>query len=107
MSIRYAVMAMTGVNDPSKMLKRAEKHPVFWDAFADAKADVVARADALREYLVSSGRDFEMHVDSGDHHYMVWFAYGPASPEPTLPFKMVLHVSKCKVTRGQVQQLEL
>lgn len=107
MSIRYAVLATTGLNDPFKKLKRTDERAVFWGAFADAKAEVITRAEAVRDYLVSSDRDYEMHSDSGDHHYEVRFEYGPASSEPALPFRMVLQVCKCKVMHGQIEEVEL
>lgn len=107
MRTRYAVMAMSGINDPSTILKHAGNHPVFWDAFADAKADVVALAEALHEYLASSNCEYQMHCESGDHHYAVRFEYGAAPRESTFPFKTVLHVCKCTVMHGQIQEIEL
>jgi hypothetical protein len=106
MSIRYTAMAMTGLNDPSKILKCADEHPLFWDAFADAKAAVIARAEILREYLDSSDCDYQTRSESGDHHYEVSFAYGPPSLDPALPFKKVFHVYKCTVEYGQIQAIE-
>jgi hypothetical protein len=106
MSIRYTAMAMTGLNHPSKILKCADKHPLFWDAFADAKAAVIARAEILREYLDSSDCDYQTHSESGDHHYEVSFEYGPPSLDPTLPFKKVFHVYKCTVQYGQIEEIE-
>ena len=106
MSVRYTAMAMTGLNDPSKTLKCADKHPLFWDAFADAKAAVIARAEILREYLDSSDCDYQTHSESSDHHYEVSFEYGPPSLDPTLPFKKVFHVYRCTVKYGQIQEIE-
>jgi hypothetical protein len=106
MSIRYAAMAMTGLNDPSKILKCADKHPLFWDAFADAKAAVITRAEIVREFFDSSACRYQMHSESGDHHYAVSFEYGPPSLDPTLPFKMVVHVYKCAVRYGHIQEIE-
>ena len=48
-SIRYTVMAMTGLSDPTKTLECLDQQPLYWDAFADAKAAVIARADMLRD----------------------------------------------------------
>lgn len=107
MSIRYAVLATTGINDPSKVLKCADESPVYWETFADAKAEVIARAEVVLDYLVSSERDYELHFESGDHHYEVWFEYGPASSGPSLPFKTALQVYKCTVLHGQVEEVEL
>lgn len=106
MSIRYTATAMTGLNDPSKTLKCADQDPLFWGAFAEAKAAVIARADILRKYLDSSDCDYQMHSESGDHHYEVSFEYGPQSLDPTLPFKVVFHVDRCTVKYGQTQEIE-
>jgi hypothetical protein len=106
MSVRYTAMAMTGLNNPSQILQRADKHPPFWDAFADAKAAVIARAEILREFLDSSDCDYQTHSESGDHHYEVSFEYGPQSLDPSLPFRKVFHVYKCTVKDGQIQEIE-
>jgi hypothetical protein len=106
MSIRYTAMAMTGLNDPSKILKCADKHSFFWDDFADAKAAVIARAEILREYLDSADCVYHTHSESGDHHYEVSFEYGPPSLDPTLPFRKVFHVYKCTVDYGRSVEIE-
>jgi hypothetical protein len=106
MSVRYAAMAMTGLNDPSKILKCADEDPPFWDAFADAKAAVITRAEIVRKYLDSAACGYEMRSESGDHHYEVSFEYGPSSLDPPLPFKMVVHVYKCADRYGRIQVIE-
>jgi hypothetical protein len=95
MSIRYATLALTGLNDPSKTLKCADEHPHFWDAFADAKAALTTRAEILHEYLDSSNCSHQMRSESGDHHYEVSIEYGPLSLDPTLPFKTIFRVYQC------------
>lgn len=95
MSIRYATMASTGLNDPSKALRCADEHPHFWNAFADAKAALVARAEILHEHLDSSRSSYQMRSQSGDHHYEVSIEYGPWSPDRALPFKAVFHLYEC------------
>jgi hypothetical protein len=100
MNTRYSAGAMTGLNNTSKTLKSADKHPAFWDAFADAKAAVISRAEILREHLDSSSCDYQMHSESGDHRYAVSFEYGPRSLDPALPFKTVFHVDPCTVKDG-------
>lgn len=94
MDIHYAVLTATGINDPSQALAGAQEPPAVRDTFADAKAEVIARADAVLEYLVSTDRHYAMHVESRDEHYEVRFEYGPASAEPTLPFRLVLEVRR-------------
>ena len=103
---RYAAVAVTGLNAPVKALKRADKHPLSWGAFADAKAGVITRAEILHEYLDAAGCEYRMRFESGDHHYEVSFEYGPPSLEPTLPFKMVFRVYRCTVRRGVIQEIE-
>jgi hypothetical protein len=107
MNIRYAVMVLTGINDPSKMLRRAEQPSVFWETFADAKAEAVARADDLRQYLESSDRNFEMQCDSGERRFEIRFAYGPSSREPDRPWKMVFDVCCCSVNDSESREIEL
>lgn len=104
MSIRYATMAMTGLNDPSKALKCADEHPHFWDAFADAKAALVARAEMLHDHLDSSKCSYRMRSESGDHYYEVSIEYGPFSPDRALPFKTVFHVYEC-TAHGWIQEV--
>ena len=97
MSIRYAVMVLTGINDESKMLNRVRRPSVYWEAFADAKAEAVACADELREYLESTDRRFEIRLASGEQRFEVRFAYGPSSRIPELPFQTVFDVCRCRV----------
>jgi hypothetical protein len=97
MSIRYATIAMTGLNDASKTLKCADAHPHFWDAFADAKAVVVARAEILNAHLASSQCSYRMRSESGDHHYEISVEYGSVSLDRALPFKTVFHVYECTI----------
>ena len=92
MSVRYGTVAMTGLNDASKILKRADEHPRLWDAFADAKAALVVRAEMLRDHLDSSHCNYRMRSESGDHRYVVSIEYGPSSPDEDLPFRTVFHV---------------
>lgn len=94
MTVRYATVAMTGPNNPSRHLRSVDEDPASWDDFADAKAAVITRADVLREFLESSGCSFQTRSVSGESHYEVSFEYGPGSLEPALPFKMVLLVQK-------------
>lgn len=96
----YAAMAMTGVNDSTKALKNLDKHPLLWATFADAKADVVNRAERLRTYLDSAGCTYRMHSESGAHHYEASFEYGPSPHDPDLPFKMVFHVFQMQPQAG-------
>jgi hypothetical protein len=105
MSIRYATMAMTGLNDPSKTLKRADEQLHFWDAFADAKAALVARAEILHEHLDSSECSYRMRSESGDHHYEVSVEYGPLSLDRDLPFKTVFQVREC-TAHGWIQEVQ-
>lgn len=106
MDIRYAILTSTGINDPSGTLKGAYADvPNVCDTFADAKAELIARANALHEYLVSTGRNYAMHVDSRAEHFEVTFEYGPASSEPALPFRMVLKVSPCTPRQGRLDPL--
>jgi hypothetical protein len=92
MSISYATMAMTGLNDPAKALTCVDEHALVWDAFADAKAALVARAEILQDHLDSSRCSYRMRSASGDHHYEVSIEYGPSSPDHALPFRTVFHV---------------
>lgn len=103
----YTAMAMTGLNDSVRMLKRVDKHPLLWGTFADAKANIVNRAENLRKYLDSAGCECRMHSESGDHHYEASFEYGPPSLDQALPFKMAFHVYRCSVRHGQVHAVEL
>jgi hypothetical protein len=105
MSIHYATMALTGLNDPSKALKCADEHPHFWDAFADAKAILVARAEILHEHLESSRCNYRMRSESRDHHYEVSIEYGPLSPDGALPFKTVFHVYEC-TAHGRIREVQ-
>jgi hypothetical protein len=105
MSIHYATMALTGLNDPSKALKCADEHPHFWDAFADAKAILVARAEILHEHLESSRCNYRMRSESRDHHYQVSIEYGPLSPDGALPFKTVFHVYEC-TAHGRIREVQ-
>jgi hypothetical protein len=105
MSIHYATMALTGLNDPSKALKCADEHPHFWDAFADAKAMLVARAEILHEHLESSRCNYRMRSESRDHHYEVSIEYGPLSPDGALPFKTVFHVYEC-TAHGRIREVQ-
>lgn len=107
MRTRYAVIAMTGLNDPSKRLRNIERDVAFWDCFADAKAEAVARAVVLREYLDSSGRRYRVHSVSGPGHYEIWFEYGPGPFDPSLPFRTVLDVCKCNISNERPQEAEL
>jgi hypothetical protein len=95
MSIRYTAMALIGLNGPTQRLTRAGDHQFVWDAFADAKAEVVGRAEILREYLESSDCGYEVHSESGSYHYEVTFEYGPPSLAPALPLKVVFGVHCC------------
>jgi hypothetical protein len=95
--IRYAAMAMTGLNDPSAILKCVDDAPCVWSSFADAKGAAAARAEILHEYLDSSGCGYHVLTKSGSHHYEVAFEYGPTKLEVPLPFKMVFHVYRCAV----------
>ena len=106
MSIRYTAMAMTGLSGPTKTLECLDQQPLYLDAFADAKAAVIARAEMLREYLSSSNCNYRTHSESGDHHYEVSFEYGPPSVDGDLPFKKVFHVYKCTVWSGQAQGID-
>lgn len=105
MSIRYATMAVTGLNDPSKALKCADERPHFWDAFADAKAALVTRAEILHEHLDSSRCSYRMRSESGYHHYEVSIEYGPLTPDRALPFKTVFHVYEC-TAHGSIQGIQ-
>ena len=107
MDIRYAILTATVVNDPSTTLTttHAEIRNVR-DTFAAAKSEVITRADALLEYLVSTDRAYSMHVESRAEHFEVVFEYGPASAEPALPFRMALKVSPCTVRQGLVEPLD-
>jgi len=107
MRTRYAVMATTGLNDPSRRLRRIDRETTSWDTFADAKAEAVACADALREYLDSSGCRYQVHCVSRSHRYELWFEYGPSSSEQSLPFRTLIDVRRCKVWEGQTQRLTL
>lgn len=98
---RYIAMAMTGLNDPAKVVRPVDEHAVSFVSFAEAKADAVRRAEALREYFDSAGYEYRAHSESGDHHYEAWFEYGPLSPAQTLRLKMVFHVFRCTVTHGR------
>lgn len=107
MDIRYAILTATGINDPSRTLAIThDEAPNVRDTFADAKSEVIARADALLEYLVSTDRAYAMHVESRTEHFEVMFEYGPASAEPSLPFRMVLKVSPCTLRQGLVEPLD-
>lgn len=107
MIVRYTVMAVTGLNDPTKTLKSVDKDLVFWDTFADAKAEVVARAMALLEYLESSERYYRVRSISSDERYEVWFEYGPGSSDLSLPFKTAIDVCKCRLATVQAQEADL
>jgi hypothetical protein len=104
MSIVYATVAMTGLNDPAKALKCADKHPHYWDTFADAKAALVARAGLVYEHLDASKCRYQMRSESGDHHYEVSIEYGPRSRDSALPFKTVFHVYEC-TARDRTQEV--
>jgi hypothetical protein len=105
MSIHYATVALTGLNDPSKTLKCADAHPHIWEAFADAKAALVARAEILHEHLESSRCNYRMRSESRDHHYEVSIEYGPLSSDGALPFKTVFHVYEC-TAHGWIQAVQ-
>ncbi|SFD04637.1 hypothetical protein SAMN04487968_1275 [Nocardioides terrae] len=107
MSIHYAVMAATGVNDASKTLTNTSDDPLVCDTFAAAKEEVIARADHVLGYLVATDRNYAMSVESRDRQFEVRFEYGPASPEPDLPFQMVLEVCPCVLTHGRVEPVDL
>lgn len=107
MSSCYTAMALAGLNDSVRMLRRVDNHPLSWGTFAEAKADIVNRADNLRKYLDSAGCEYRMHSESGDHHYEIAFEYGPPSLDQALPFKMVFHVYRRSVRHGQVHAVEL
>jgi hypothetical protein len=106
MDIHYAVLTATGINDPSRALASAQEALTVRDTFADAKAEVVARADAVLDYLVSTDRTYTMHVESRDQHFEVRFEYGPVSAQPTLPFRMVLKVGRCTLRHGRVEPID-
>ena len=103
MEVHYAVMAATGINDPSGTLTSALDDPTVCDTFGEAKSEVISRADAVLEYLVATERHYAMHVESREEHFEVRFEYGPASPDPTLPFAMVLQVHRCTAAHGPVE----
>jgi hypothetical protein len=107
MSDRYTVTAMTGLNDAVGMLKPVDKHPLVCPSFADARADIVNRAENLRKYLDSAGCDYRVRSESGDHRYEVSFEYGPPSLGCVRPFKMVLHACRWTLRRGQIHAVEL
>ena len=95
MNNRYATMAMTGLNDPSKTLKCADESAHYWDAFADAKAALVARAEVLHEYLDAYKCNYHVRSESSDHQYEVAIEYGPLSSDLALPFRTVFRVFTC------------
>lgn len=97
-SIRFTTEALTGLNEPSRVLKRVGEHAVVRSTFADAKADVAARAEVLREHLHSISCDYQVHSTSGARLYEVRFDYGPSSSDPNLPFRTVVRVHLCDDT---------
>jgi hypothetical protein len=92
MTTRYAAMALNGLNDPSKILRRADECPPMWETFADAKAAVVVRAEMLREHLASSGCRYLMRSTSAARHFEVSIEYGPRSDRAQRPFKVAFRV---------------
>lgn len=102
----YTAMALTGLNDSARTLRRVDNRPVSRSTFAEAKADIVNRAEILRKYLDSAGCEYRMRSESGDYDYEVSFEYGPPSLDQALPFRMVFHVYRCSVRHGQVHAVE-
>ena len=92
MSVRYAVVSKTGMNDPTKHLRAVDEDPASWATFADAKAAVVARAQVLRDFLEKSHCHYQVRCVSAAERYEVWFEYGPQADRELLPFRMLLEV---------------
>lgn len=76
-SIRYTVMAMTGLSDPTKTLECLDQQPLL-------------------------GR---LRRRQGRSHCSRRYAARP-SLDGDLPFKKVFHVYKCTVGSGQVQGMD-
>jgi hypothetical protein len=92
MSVRYAAVSKTGMNDPTKRLRVIDDEATSWTTFADAKAAVVARAQILRDFLETSRCHYRVQSVSATDRYEVWFEYGPEADEEVLPFRMLLEV---------------
>ena len=92
MSVRYAAVSKTGMNDPTKRLRAVDDEPASWATFADAKAAVVARTQILRDFLEESQCRYRVRSVSGADRYEVWYEYGPDADEEVLPFRMLLEV---------------
>ena len=97
MSVRYAAVSKTGMNDPTKRLRAVDDQPASWATFADAKAAVVARAQILRDFLEKSQCRYRLRSVSAMDRYEVWVEYGPDAVDEALPFRMLLEVHASSV----------
>lgn len=103
----YIAVAMTGLNDPTKVLRPVDEHALLFRSFAEAKADAIRRAENLREYFDSAGYEYRARSKSGDHRYEASFEYGPLSPDQTPRLKMAFQVYRCTVAHGRARLDEI